>query len=163
MEDFQDPVCLYTDDNQNRSHSGTFIYVKQGLAILSSTHTTELGIKGTSVVLRKFNKLFKVISVYCHPPGNNNKICTAVRKLHQQNVPLGIVGEMNIEQLQLSKCQKLYDFLKNNVHAVPALCMETTDYHSALDHIYTTETSCKTGVLETYWSDYKMTWIAFLD
>jgi exonuclease III len=163
MEGFQDPVCLYTDNNKHRPHSGTFIYVKQGIAILSSTHTTELGIEGSSVEIRKGNKLYEVISVYCHPPGNVNKICTAVKKLHRQNVPLVIGGDMNIDQLKPSKCQKLYDFLKNTVNALPALCMETTDYHSALDHIYTTETNYKTGVLETYWSDHKMTWISFLD
>ncbi|KAH3797277.1 hypothetical protein DPMN_015731 [Dreissena polymorpha] len=91
----------------------------------------------------KSNRHYQVISVYCHPPGNTNTICTAIENLYKENKPLVIVGDMNIDQIQPSKCFKLYAFLQKRMNAVSALCEETTDYHSALDHIYTTEISYK--------------------
>lgn len=110
--------------------------MKNELDSVSSTCITEGNIEGISVVLFISNKQYQVISIYCHPSGKTSEICAAVEKL-SKHIPDAV-----------TKCHELYNFLEQNMNAKPALCEETTDNHTSLDHIYTAASFYKIGILE---------------
>ncbi|KAH3849693.1 hypothetical protein DPMN_092096 [Dreissena polymorpha] len=61
--------------------------------------------------------------------------------------------------LVLANLVKLQKFMSlSGLKATPP--SETTDYHSSLDHIYVSNLSARTGVIETFWSDHKAVWIS---
>ena len=157
---FQPPLSVSTDNRKHRPHSGTFIYVKAGLQVVSSQQYTDPGIEGASVIVSKNSARYQILSIYCRPPGNTDKILNIALKLHSTDVPTLIVGDYNINHLDLTKCTKLVDGMCTQFRAKPVIHEETTDYHSSLDQIYSTALATRGGTLETYWSDHKMVWAA---
>ncbi|WAR21306.1 LOW QUALITY PROTEIN: PIF1-like protein [Mya arenaria] len=158
IEGFQNPLCVFSSNSRKRPHSGTFIYVKVGVAIVSSQQHIEPDIEGASIVVLKDNHKYEVVSIYCHPPGNSLKISKLARSLLSIEKLAIIAGDFNIDHLQVPQCKKLTDMMKVMFHAKHVILQSTTDFGTAIDQIYTNVPVNRSGVLETYWSDHKMVW-----
>ena len=63
LNGFQDPVCLYTGNGQHRPHSGTFVYVKNGVHIQSSHLIKHQGIEAASLVVSDDTVQYQIITI----------------------------------------------------------------------------------------------------
>lgn len=160
LSGFQTPICVFTDNKGHRPHSGTFIYVRTGVQVVSSQQKYNSTIEGGSVVVSKNSLLYEIIAIYCHPPGDTEKIIKIASMLKSGDMTSVFLGDYNIDHLDPLKCTKLVDRMYKQFGSKPLIDTETTDYHSALDQIYTTDPGARGGTLETYWSDHKMVWTA---
>ncbi|XP_071855229.1 uncharacterized protein [Apostichopus japonicus] len=75
-----------------------------------------------------------------------------------------IIGDFNVDVLQNTPEKKsLLSLFTRTFKYQQIILTPTTDYNSCLDHIYTNIPTSKTigsGVLESYYSDHKATWIS---
>lgn len=159
LEGFHDPVCVFTNTTLEQPRSGTFVYVNTKIYVVSTIQISKTDIEGLSIVISKNDHQCELAVVYCHPPGKTIPIWNALKTLvkHTGRLPFIITRDFNIDHLQHSKHRFLSQFISEHYKAEPVIHQETTDYHTALDQIYTTAPNTTTaGVYETHWSDHDL-------
>ena len=74
-----------------------------------------------------------------------------------------IFGDLNLD-CKMEDCSRVLNTIENKHKIRQVIWSSTTDYGSALDHIYTNidaNTGIQFGILESYYSDHKPVYASF--
>ena len=161
LEGFDMPMQCFTQETKDRRpHDGIFIYLKSHIEIHSLTNVHDKNGQAVHLNLSSPTESFEVLAVYRRPNTPLTGFFNLVNQLPLGEKTLISIGDFNVDQLKPSSdLVKLQKFMSlSGLKATPP--SETTDYHSSLDHIYVSNLSARTGVIETFWSDHKAVWIS---
>lgn len=77
-------------------------------------------------------------------------------------LPTIIIGDFNVDALESNEGKQLHNLLLTTFKYQQLIHTYTTDYRTALDHIYINASAliAGSGVLESYFSDHKPIWIS---
>jgi exonuclease III len=146
--------------SNNRPHSGTRIYFKSSIHVLSSSMLARNGCETIHVHIEYNLSKFLLISVYKNPRTHYSTLLDHLKTLMtvEAHDKIIFIGDFNVDLLK----QELNHFeqkMCQQFNVKQLVKEETTDYHSLLDHIYTNIAKPSHGVLEAYWSDHKRIWL----
>lgn len=160
---FRNDSLVPTD---TRPPHGLAMYHKPTI-ICNAHNANGKSIEITQCTVELSSMLINIIVLYKPPKTQLKHLLNALFVIFQKMMPSTtntiVLGDFNVdisEYAQSSTKVKLLDFFqKYNLKEViqPAV---TTDYNTAIDHIYTNIKNIKTGVSETYYSYHKAIWIA---
>ena len=150
-------------DVYNRPHGGIVVFSK-----LNTTLKAEIKKGKSHIIVLEIaptqDSVVNVVVVYKH---QSTKIVQfldvleeALSLCSQQNDTV-LLGDFNIDLLKPSNDKHTLSYVLTARHSFESIIKkETTDYHTCLDHIYSTMANNNGDVAETYWSDHKITWIS---
>ena len=148
--------------SDSRPHGGMIVYVKPHVSINSH----QIVQAGKSMVLsmqithHHYGDLC-LLAAYRHPVQGYKTFDNILSKIPYKDMNTVVLGDFNIDHLIPStQLTDLHTTMLTRYNASTKLNIETTDYHSSLDHVYTNMDDTTCGVLETYWSDHKAIYVA---
>ncbi|XP_062577467.1 uncharacterized protein LOC134239311 [Saccostrea cucullata] len=151
--------------NQRPSY-GLAFYVKESLTVQKITKRGEQNIQIFSLLIEiRSGKLLLFMFLYIPPKANLKTVKNMLQNMFQDCLKdsnhVVLTGDFNADNLS-SQAGNIIEFMSHfNLRYLPT--GSTTDYESALDHIYTNipETQIQSwGTLEAYFSDHKPLYIA---
>ena len=122
---------------------------------------------GVEITIVKLKTLpgFIIAGIYRSPKVPVRQLHQALAELHSimSTEPFHVIlGDFNIDWNDSVQRSSLFNEMVTSYGYTQHILDYTTDNRTTIDHIYSNlnESTFKTGVLETYFSDHKAVWIA---
>lgn len=157
----------YPCNSEQRSSYGLALYIKDQLEILNCRREMIDNIQVFLIdVILCNGKSMKLIFMHIPPKVNFMVLKNVLSSIFEQHLrmylnPIIVTGDFNINNLSANS-ETLVQFMSENLKLQHLPTNSTTDYGSALDHIYTSFAQSDIegwGTLESYYSDHKPLYI----
>lgn len=161
---FRNDVFIDVHSHTQRPCGGTAVYTR---ASCFDEYPKCRNLYGVEITIVKLKTLpgFIIAGIYRSPKVPVRQLHQALAELHSimSTEPFHVIlGDFNIDWNDSVQRSSLFNEMVTSYGYTQHILDYTTDNRTTIDHIYSNlnESTFKTGVLETYFSDHKAVWIA---